>query len=731
MRHTHWPDEASRMNEQIFVPAYPNGVYAVVPAIGALVLINLAAYVWLRGSRDASSKQLFFDIAWCLPSFGILIALACAGFTGHLAIPLCYLALNSCIMLASGALALVRRRVLGVLEHAERRQAQIACALRDGLVLVAVTVLSFFMLEVPWNTLLFELKLSYVIINLVLIAIPYIILYVIGNRRGSVLLIPLATYAVMGIAQFFVAEFKSSAILPSDLLALGTALSVSGGYSFVLSVQPLIALSLAAVAASLLSLMRPLPRPAELGKRPRVALTCARIAAGCVIIALVGALSHAVSLCRDFGLQESFWDALTVYRSQGFAASFVSLIQNARIEAPEGYSASEAQRIFDAHVEQYQASLGSTEARAQAEAQFQEVSPSVVVIMNESFSDLSIFGDLGAGYAGPQRLKSIDDALYTGNVYASIVGGGTCNSEFEFLTGIPMHSIGVQNQPYMMYNLSDTSSVAKQFAQFGYQTTAIHPQPATNWNRESVYQELGFDEFLDISDFDPNSEVIHAGMSDAVTYEKILEVLQENEGPQFVFDVTMQNHGGYDAFDMPEDTLVPHAAAGIDEATSAQLTEYLALIEESDRELEAFIEQLRMLDRPVVLVFFGDHQPSISPTLNDVLGYATGAEGVAHVEQQYQTPYLIWANYDVAGNDQVSERRDMGIYTLSSLMKYAIGAPLTDLQCATLDVMQQVPILNGFGYQTADGTWHEFDAQLDQSARDLEWMVYLKETGRL
>ena len=130
----------------------------------------------------------------------------------------------------------------------------------------------------------------------------------------------------MGIAQFFVAEFKSSAILPSDLLALGTALSVSGGYSFVLSVQLLIALSLAAVAVSLLSLMRPMPRPAELGKRPRVLLTSARIVAGCVMIALVGALSHTVSLCRDFGLQESFWDALGVYRSQGFAASFASLI---------------------------------------------------------------------------------------------------------------------------------------------------------------------------------------------------------------------------------------------------------------------------------------------------------------------------------------------------------------------------------------------------------------------
>lgn len=84
----HRPGEVGRMDDQVFVPAYPDGVYGAVPAIGALVLINLAAYVWLRGSRDASSKQLFFDIAWCLPSFGILIALACAGFTGHLAIPL-------------------------------------------------------------------------------------------------------------------------------------------------------------------------------------------------------------------------------------------------------------------------------------------------------------------------------------------------------------------------------------------------------------------------------------------------------------------------------------------------------------------------------------------------------------------------------------------------------------------------------------------------------------------
>lgn len=229
MRRVHWQGEMSRMDDQIFMPAYPDGAYGSVPAVGAIALANLALFVWLRTYRGSSTRQFLVDAAWCMPSFGILIALACAGFAGHLAVPLRYLALNICIMVASGVLALVRRQVLHTFERAGWMQAQIACVLRDGLVLLAVTVLSFFMLEIPWNTLLFELKLSYVIINLVLIFIPYIILYIIGNRRGSFLLIPLAAYAVMGIAQFFVAEFKSSAILPSDLLALGTALSVSGG----------------------------------------------------------------------------------------------------------------------------------------------------------------------------------------------------------------------------------------------------------------------------------------------------------------------------------------------------------------------------------------------------------------------------------------------------------------------------------------------------------------------
>ena len=104
---------------------------------------------------------------------------------------------------------------------------------------------------------------------------------------------------------------------------------------------------------------------------------------------------------------------------------------------------------------------------------------------------------------------------------------------------------------------------------------------------------------------------LHAGLSDASTYDHIIQMLNENAEPQFIFDVTIQNHGGYDAIDIPEDYLVPaprmrwrrtlHCRRG-PPSTSASSSERSAL--------ESFLTRLTQLDRKVAVVFFGDHQPA-------------------------------------------------------------------------------------------------------------------------
>ena len=158
---------------------------------------------------------------------------------------------------------------------------------------------------------------------------------------------------------------------------------------------------------------------------------------------------------------------------------------------------------------------------------------------------------------------------------------------------------------------------------------------------------------------------------------KILQMLDENSDPQFIFDVTMQNHSGYETGLLPSDKQTNYL---VDGEYDAEVNEYLALIQESDRALEQFLAELSQLDRKVVVVFFGDHQPFFPDKYNDA--WFTGEDEATHAERLWQTDYVIWANYDVAGNSQTSENIDTSINYLGALMKQLIGAPLTDYEKA-------------------------------------------------
>ena len=234
--------------------------------------------------------------------------------------------------------------------------------------------------------------------------------------------------------------------------------------------------------------------------------------------------------------------------------------------------------------------------------------------------------------------------------------------------------------------------------------------------------ELGFDEFLDIDDFD-GAEWFHAGVSDAAAYDKVLELLREDDTPQFIFDLTMQNHGGYTVGDISPN-LPLYDFPAVDASLDVQMNEYLTCVERSDQALAAFIEELRTLDRPVVVLFFGDHQPGISSAFNDAM--YPGEDELTHAERIHTTTYAIWANYDIAGNDQISLRDDLSTNALGAKLMEIIGAPLTDYQKATLAVRSEVPAINSVGYRGADGLWRDLSAEDRLPAvDDLEWLQYL------
>ncbi len=546
-----------------------------------------------------------------------------------------------------------------------------------------------------------------------LIAFAMLGLFFLFQRRsGGAIVLAVALY-ILGIAEYFVILFKSMPISPGDLTALSTAAAVAGtGYTYTITSFCMLSLAFTVIAIQICSLAAQLAPKRQKGSWRGLVLNLL------IAVACLGGIAAHTTLFDYYHtlyIQVYSWRPLESYYRQGFLPSFISGAQTIKPSKPEDYSVSGAKKLISEYADEYDSNSqtgGSSTARLEAEKQFDEEKPTVIAIMNETFSDLSIYQNMHSNYQGPTYFKSIDDCLSRGRLYVSAYGGGTANTEFEFLTGNSMAYLGSGVYPYTTYDLTDTENLASQFKSLGYYTTAMHPNHGTNWNRENVYKDFGFDQFLTINDFE-GAETLRGMVTDKSTYDKILELLDTNSDPQFIFDVTMQNHSGYDTGLIPYDKQV---SLNIDGELNSNVNEYVSLIQQSDEALEYFLDKLSNLDRKVVVVFWGDHQPFFPDTYNN--RWFTNEDDATHQERLWQTDYIIWANYDVAGNSQTSHEEDLSSNYLSSELMSLIGAPLTDYQKAHLSLRQSLPALNSVGYEDAQGRWLLSSSKSDETYSD-------------
>ena len=546
-----------------------------------------------------------------------------------------------------------------------------------------------------------------------LIAFAMLGLFFLFQRRcGGAVVLAVALY-VLGLAEYFVILFKSMPISPGDLTALSTAAAVAGtGFTYTITSFCMLSLAFTVIAIQICTLAAQVAPKRQKGSWRGLVLNLL-----IAIVCLGGITAHTTLLdyYHTLYIQVYSWRPLESYYRQGFLPSFISGAQTIKPSKPEDYTVSGAKKLISEYAEEYDSNNqtgGSSSTRLEATKQFDEEKPTVIAVMNETFSDLSIYQNMHADYQGPTYFKSIDDCLSRGRLYVSAYGGGTANTEFEFLTGNSMAYLGSGVYPYTTYDLTDTENLAAQFKSLGYHTTAMHPNHGTNWNRENVYKDFGFDQFLTINDFQ-NAETLRGMVTDKATYDKILELLDTNSNPQFIFDVTMQNHSGYDTGLIPYDKQM---SLNIDGEFNSNVNEYVSLIQQSDEALKYFLNKLSKLDRKVVVVFWGDHQPFFPDTYND--RWFTNEDDATHQERLWQTSYIIWANYDVAGNSQTSHEEDLSSNYLGSELMKLIGAPLTDYQKAHLTLRQSLPALNSVGYEDSQDRWLLSSSKSDEAYND-------------
>ena len=542
-------------------------------------------------------------------------------------------------------------------------------------------------------------------------------------RRGFQIatLVPM----LFGLTNYFVVSFRGSPIVPWDLLSLGTAVSVADNYTFTLSWK---------AAASVLMFIWMI----LIVSKSSVTFRNWKIRFAVAAVWLIGLGGYVSGIQKSsvqsfFGMDTTLFTLNVLYRNNGIAAAFLGNLRFLNIEEPSGYSikkvaeiASDLQTDAESINSEHSASVSTSDSDTQKNTgtgtAATVTNPNIIVIMDEAFSDLSVWGDFETSEEVMPFFKQLQQEAVGGEVYVSVKGGNTANTEFEFLTGNSMAFLPTGSVPYQQYIKSETPSLASYLKSLGYTTTAIHPYNRSGWDRDTVYGYFGFDQFLDKDSFtDPYR--LRGYISDKSAFDKIIEQYEigKNQGSQFIFEVTMQNHGGYSK-ETPDFKIYLTLPEVESKTTSVVATEkYLTLINQTDRALQELVEYFEQQSEPTVIVMFGDHQPSdyITNTIQRICG-VTGDDTLDSLEQGYRVPFLMWSNYGLEHQyyDGIS------VNYLSSILMQNANIAKTGYQEFLSNLMQSFPIINANVYQDADGVFHSWDENQEEQLKNYQILQY-------
>lgn len=554
-----------------------------------------------------------------------------------------------------------------------------------------VPIISFYLMEAFEHNALAEVRQEAQWFNILIFELIAWTLYLLIGRMTTALRIELALALAFGLTNHYVMAFRSTPFVPWDLLSVRTAASVAQNYDFTPTPRMIVVTVLFVLLMVAVRVLRKVPRiklPIRLGS----AVLC-----GLALCLFVNTLQQETFQNKHY-LYPFLFTPAYMTKVNGMAVTFAMDLAYVAVDKPEGYSAEEAQKTLEQYGNTDNVFADDEENTNDAKNRGEDANdkdlPNIIVIMDEAFSDLSVVGDLETNedyMPFMHKMQQGADHTITGYAQVSVCGGNTANSEFEFLTGNTMSFLPSGSIPYQQYITKDTPSLASYLASLGYETYAQHPYYASGWNREKVYPLLGFEHLNFIDDY-ANKTYVRKYVSDDADMQHIIDTYENKEDgkPAFIFNVTMQNHGGYtDAFsDLSEDV---HAT----NYNSEVLDRYLSLIRLTDQSLEKLVDYFSNVDEKTVIVFFGDHQPSdtVAAQVQDSMLLPGESVPDEQLRKRYQVPYLVWANYDIDGATQ----QNTSLNYLSAEVLKAAGVPTDAYQNFLLNLQKSYPVMSAAG----------------------------------
>lgn len=510
---------------------------------------------------------------------------------------------------------------------------------------------------------IFQKHIGVVLLNYIICAAVSLLFLAVSGSTAVAVTAQSVIMAALGITGHYIYIFRGNPLNYFDVLVVGTAMDVSESYSLSLDMYVIFAVLTALVIISL-------------SWRYNINISKSKnIKKRAVVLALslcITAFSFSgASLNFSKGVYNVFLPKKSI-ESMGVLYNFVYGMASSGFKEPKDYTKETVLK----------------ENQKYTGVQTENIHPDIVLIMNESLTDYSKFVNIDACDDPLSYIHSLENDTnpntYVSSVITPALGGATCNTEFEAFTGLSMRNITCGGYPYSQYVNENSYGVSEYLSALGYETTYIHPGNDTAYNRNNVYSYFGFDNMIFEDDF-KNPEYIREFISDKSCYDVILDKLNKSENPQFIFNVTIQNHGAWDYYDKEKEISLASPAENITEPFEVILNLY----NQSDEAFEYLIENLEKRDRPTLVIMFGDHHPGITKQLQEYIGFDSALKENPLV--QYQTPVIFWSNYDIDTSD-IPELFSTNY--LNAVMTKTAGLSLNGQQQFLLEMMEELPVYN-------------------------------------
>lgn len=538
-----------------------------------------------------------------------------------------------------------------------------------------------------------------------------------GSLRVALLSVNTVFFG-LALAHAYVVTFRSTPFIPMDFFSITTAANVGSTYDYT-PTDIIVTGALLFIFTTVFAIKLKTPKFRILTK----ILTRSFLGALFTIIFVV---FYFTDVFANAGIKPDFWNQTRGYRNYGFVYNFVCNTRYLFMSEPSGYDHNEVPNLVQSLIDKDEDAPKPDTSN----------SPNIICIMNESLADLNVLGEFQTNEDYMPFMRGLTENTVKGNLYVPVIGAGTSNTEFEFLTGHSTAFLPSGSNAYMLYIKNPIATMVSTLENQGYSSLAYHPYIASGWNRPNVYNYMGFNSFkaieniIDVSLMDeyknnnskPNylqqlideqypdfsNMLLRQYVSDSYDYKLLIEDFENRDKsvPYYAFNVTMQNHGGYTT---QADNFTETIYLTSTTKNYPKTNKYLSLVKESDKAFQELITYFQNVQEPTVICMFGDHQPSIEQKfIAETLGVSSLSSLTLEQEQKrHVTPFFIWANFDI--EEKYIDK--LSVNYLSSYVLDIAGVKLTSYNKYLIELSKTLPVIDTVGYIDADNNYYRWSSE--------------------